>query len=279
MNSQIKTILLLGILSAFLLLLGNVLGGQTGTLIALVLALCMNLGSYWFSDSLVLSMYHARETTPDDAPFLHEIVGTLARRARIPMPRIYIVPEESPNAFATGRDPEHAAVAVTEGLLRMMSSEQLAGVLAHEIAHIANRDILIQTMAAVLGSAIVSIANFFQFAHLFGNREEGSNPIAALLLMLLAPIAASLIQMAISRSREYLADETGARLCRNPDYLAQALEELGRASGQIPLQTGNPSTEHMFIVKPAFAVSDSVNNLFSTHPPLTERIQRLRQMR
>ncbi|MBR3663242.1 MAG: zinc metalloprotease HtpX [Desulfovibrio sp.] len=280
MTSQLKTIVLLGILSAFVIMLGGLLGGRGGMFLALGLALVMNLGSFWYSDKLVLSMYHARETAYEDAPYLHDIVATLARRAGLPMPRVYIVPEETPNAFATGRDPDHAAVAVTEGILRILTPEQLSGVLAHEMAHIRNRDILIQTIAAVMGSAIVTLANIFQFTAIFGgNREEGGNPVGALIMALLAPIAASLIQMAISRSREYLADETGAALCGNPEYLAGALEELGRMSGQIPLQSGNPSTSQMFIVQPAFAVGGNLNRLFSTHPPLTERIARLRAMR
>ena len=279
MTSQLKTILLLGILSAFVIMLGGLLGGRGGMVFALGLALVMNLGSYWYSDRIVLSMYHARETAYEDAPYLHDIVGKLAQRANLPMPRIYIVPEETPNAFATGRDPEHAAVAVTEGILRLLTPEQLAGVLAHEMGHIRNRDILIQTIAGVMGSAIVTLANIFQFTAIFGgNREEGSNPLAGLVMALLAPIAASLVQMAISRSREYLADETGAALCGDPLALAGALEELGRVSGQIPMQSGNPSTAQMFIVQPAFAVGDNLSRLFSTHPPLTERIARLRAM-
>ncbi|MCR5814755.1 MAG: zinc metalloprotease HtpX [Desulfovibrio sp.] len=279
MTSQLKTILLLGILSAFVVMLGGLLGGRGGMIFALGLALVMNLGSFWYSDKIVLSMYHARETAYEDAPYLHDIVGKLAQRAGLPMPRIYLVPEETPNAFATGRDPEHAAVAVTEGILRLLTPEQLTGVLAHEMAHVRNRDILIQTIAGVMGSAIVTLANIFQFTAIFGgNREEGSNPLAGLVMALLAPIAASLVQMAISRSREYLADETGAALCGDPLALAGALEQLGRVSGQIPMQSGNPSTSQMFIVQPAFAVGDNLNRLFSTHPPLTERIARLRAM-
>ncbi len=281
MNNQIKTILLLGILSVFVILIGGLLGGRSGMIIALILALVMNVGSYWFSDVLVLRMYNATEKGPDDAPMLHDIVSELAQRARIPMPRIYTVPEETPNAFATGRDPEHAAVAVTEGILRILSPEQLRGVLAHEIAHIKNRDILVQTLAGVMGSAIVTLANMLQFSAIFGgnrDNENGTSPVAGFLLALLAPVAASLIQMAISRSREYLADDTGAALANDPLALADALEELGRMSGQIPLSAGNPSTEQMFIVKPTFAVGETVSNLFSTHPPITERIARLRSM-
>ena len=281
MTSQLKTILLLGILSCIIIMLGGLLGGRGGLVFAVGFALLMNLGSYWYSDKIVLSMYRAREVAYEDAPFLHQIVGELANRANLPMPRVYIVPEEAPNAFATGRDPEHAAVAVTEGILHILSPEQLRGVLAHEMGHIKNRDILVQTIAGVMGSAIVTLANIFQFTAIFGgNREEGgSNPVAALLMALLAPLAASLIQMAMSRSREYLADDTGAALCRDPLALAGALEELGRMSGQLPLDRGNPSTAQMFIVEPAFAMgSANVSRLFSTHPPLEERIGRLRAM-
>lgn len=271
--------LLLALLSAIVIFLGGLLGGRGGLLFAFGLALLMNLGSYWYSDSIVLHMYNAREVGPDDAPLLHKIVHELAMNARLPMPRIYIVPEEAPNAFATGRDPEHAAVACTEGILRLLSPEELKGVLAHEMGHIRNRDILIQTVAGVMASAIVTLANMFQFAAIFGNREsESSNPVAGILLALLAPLAATIIQMAISRSREYLADETAATLCRNPHALASALRRLGEASGQIPLQSGNPSTSQLFIVQPSFAMGASVSNLFSTHPPLEERIARLEQM-
>ncbi|MBQ7617996.1 MAG: zinc metalloprotease HtpX [Desulfovibrio sp.] len=281
MTSQLKTILLLGILSAIVIMIGGLLGGKSGLLFSVCLALAMNLGSYWFSDSIVLNMYHAREVSPDDSPYLHKIIGELARKANLPMPRVYIVPEEAPNAFATGRDPEHAAVAVTEGILNLLSPEQLRGVLAHEMAHVKNRDILIQTIAGVLGSAIVTLANIFQFTSIFSsNREEGGgNPVTALLMAILAPLAASLIQMAISRSREYLADETGAALCQDPLALAGALEQLGRMSGQIPLDSGNPSTAQLFIVQPAFAFgSANLSNLFSTHPPLEDRIVRLQAL-
>ncbi|MCR4667401.1 MAG: zinc metalloprotease HtpX [Desulfovibrio sp.] len=279
MTSQLKTILLLGILSAIVVGLGGMLGGRTGLVMALGLALFMNLGSYWYSDKIVLSIYHAKETAYEDAPFLHDIVRELAQRAALPMPRIYIVPEEAPNAFATGRDPEHAAVAVTTGILHLLSPEELRGVLAHEMAHISNRDILIQTVAGVMGSAIVTIANIFQFTAIFGgNREEGGNPIGAFIMAMLAPLAASLIQMAISRSREFLADETGARLCQDPLALAGALGALGRMSGQIPMQSGNPSTAQLFIVHPAFALGGNVSRLFSTHPPLEERMARLEAM-
>jgi Zn-dependent protease with chaperone function len=241
----------------------------------------MNVGSYWYSDKIVLSMYRARELAPEEAPYLHKIVEELAHNAGIPKPRICVVPEEAPNAFATGRNPENAVVAVTDGIMRLLSPEELRGVLAHEIGHIVNRDILIQTIAGVMGSAIVTLANIFQFTAIFGgNRDEeggGANPIAAIALALLAPMAAGLIQMAISRSREYLADDTGAALCGQPLALAGALNKLGMASGQIPMQEGNPSTEQMFIVTPMYA-HGGMASLFSTHPPLEERIRRLREM-
>lgn len=281
MTSQIKTVLLLALLSAIIIMLGGLMGGRTGVIFAFGLALIMNVGSYWYSDKIVLSMYRARELAPEEAPYLHKIVEELAHNAGIPKPRICVVPEEAPNAFATGRNPENAVVAVTDGIMRLLSPEELRGVLAHEIGHIVNRDILIQTIAGVMGSAIVTLANIFQFTAIFGgNRDEeggGANPIAAIALALLAPMAAGLIQMAISRSREYLADDTGAALCGQPLALAGALQKLGMASGQIPMQEGNPSTEQMFIVTPMYA-HGGMASLFSTHPPLEERIRRLREM-
>ncbi len=280
MTSQLKTLLLLTLLSAIIIALGGLLGGRAGVLFAFGLALIMNVGSYWFSDRIVLSMYSARELAPEEAPYLHQIVEELAARAGIPKPRVCIVPEEAPNAFATGRNPDNAVVAVTDGIMRLLSPQELRGVIAHEIGHIVNRDILIQTIAGVMASAIVTLANMLQFTSLFGgNRDEnsGTNPIAALALAILAPLAASLIQMAISRSREYLADDTGAALCGQPLALAGALHRLGQASGQIPMHQGNPSTEQMFIVTPLFG-NGGMANLFSTHPPLEERIARLQEM-
>lgn len=284
MTSQLKTVFLLGLLSAVIIGMGGLVGGRTGLVIACGLALVMNIGSYWFSDSIVLRMYGARELSPAEAPWLHQIVEDLARRAGVPKPRICSIPEEAPNAFATGRDPEHGVVAVTDGILRILSPEELRGVLAHEMAHIANRDILIQTIAGVMGSVIVMLANMLQFAAIFGgNRSNdgeggGTNPLAAIAMAILAPIAASLIQMAISRSREYLADETGARLCGQPLALAGALHKLSGAAGALPLHSGNACTEQMFIVKPVFGFGGGMNNLFSTHPPIEERIQRLVDM-
>ena len=280
MTSQLKTMFLLALLSGIIIVLGGLLGGRGGIIIALVLALAMNIGSYWFSDKIVLSMYHARELEPDEAPWLYDIVRRLAANANIPMPRICIVPEQAPNAFATGRDPAHAVVAVTDGIMRLLSPQELEGVVAHEIGHIANRDILIQTIAGVMASVIVSIANMLQFASLFGGRdnEHGGNIVTGIVMALLAPMAAGLIQMAISRSREYLADETGARLCGQPLALAGALYKLGEASGRIPMNAGNPSTSEMFVVTPLFSKDSAITKLFSTHPPIEERIERLRQL-
>ena len=280
MTSQLKTAMLLGLLSAIIIILGGLMGGRTGVIFAFGLAIIMNVGSYWYSDKIVLSMYSARELSPEEAPYLHQIVEELAARASIPKPRVCSVPEEAPNAFATGRNPENAVVAVTDGIMRLLSPQELRGVIAHEIGHIVNRDILIQTIAGVMASAIVTLANILQFSAIFGgNRDENgnSNPIAALMLAILAPIAASLIQMAISRSREYLADDTGAALCGQPLALAGALHRLGQASGQIPMNQGNPSTEQMFIVTPLFG-NGGMARLFSTHPPLEERIARLQDM-
>ena len=278
MTSQLKTLFLLALLTGLMLLLGQAAGGQTGLVIALVLALVMNFVSYWYSDKIVLSMYKARELGPSDAPWLHAMVAELAQAAGIPKPRICVIPQAAPNAFATGRNPENAVVAVTEGIMRALSPEELRGVLAHELAHIANRDILIQSVAAVLGAAIMSIAHMLQWGAMFGmgrrdDRDGGG--LSALALALIAPLAAMLIQMAISRSREYLADETGARLSGRPLDLANALARLDAASRQIPLE-GNPVAENLFIVNPFTA--EGFSSLFSTHPPMAERISRLREL-
>ncbi|MFP4071324.1 MAG: zinc metalloprotease HtpX [Desulfovibrionales bacterium] len=280
MTSQIKTVLLLGLLTGLMLLMGSLLGGRLGLLIALALAIAMNVGSYWFSDRIVLSMYRAREVAPGDAPGLHRMVDELSARAGIPKPRVFVIPQETPNAFATGRNPEHGVVAVTEGIMRLLSPEELRGVIAHEIGHIKNRDILVQSVAGVLGGAIVAVANMLQWGAIFGmgssDDEGGGGIVGALLMAILAPIAAMLIQMAISRSREYLADDTGAALAGDPGSLAGALEKLGAWSGRIPMRGGNQATAHMFIVNP-FSGS-SVASLFSTHPPMEKRIARLRGM-
>lgn len=280
MTSNLKTMMLLALLSGIIIVLGGAIGGKGGIIIAFALALFMNIGSYWYSDKIVLRMYGAQEVGPHDAPMLHQIVDELAHKAGIPKPRICVIPEQAPNAFATGRDPEHGVVAVTQGIMQLLSTEELKGVLAHEIGHITNRDILIQSIAGVMATAIVSIANFMQFAAIFGfasgDDEEGSNPFAALLLAFVAPIAASLIQFAISRSREYLADDTGARLAGNPLYLASALEKLNSYSQRVPMQHGSQATAHMFIVNPFSGAN--MAKLFSTHPPIEERVSRLRQM-
>ena len=279
MTSQLKTLMLMATLSAVLIFMGGALGGQNGILFALVFALIMNVGSYWYSDKIVLSMYHAQELRAEDAPMVHQMVEELAHNAGVPKPRLYIVPQDAPNAFATGRDPEHGVIAVTQGIMRLLPPEQLRGVLAHEMAHIANRDILVQTVAGVIASAITAIANMLQWAMIFGgNRDEegnSTNPLAAIALMILGPIAASLIQMAISRRREYMADAAGASYCKDPMALAYALNNLDAYSRNIPMQA-NPATENMFIVNPL--TGGSVQRLFSTHPPMEERIANLQEM-
>jgi heat shock protein HtpX len=280
MSNQIRTVLLLGALTGVLLFFGQLIGGTRGMQIALIMAAAMNFFSYWFSDKIVLRMYGAQEVSPQEAPELYAMVDDLARQAEVPVPKIYIIPEESPNAFATGRNPEHAVVAVTQGILRLLTPTELKGVLAHEMGHVRNRDILIQSIAATLGGAIMVLADMARFSAFFGgSRDEegrGGNAIAGLLFAVLAPFAAMLIQMAISRSREYIADETGARLCHNPDSLANALEKLAYGNQQIPMQA-NPATENMFIVSPL--TGGGLMSLFSTHPPIEERVARLRAMR
>ncbi len=279
MSSQIKTVMLLALLSALLMFMGAALGGRTGLMFGLILALVMNVGSYWFSDKIVLSMYRGRELAPYDAPGLHAMVDELARAADIPKPRVFIVPQEAPNAFATGRDPEHGVVAVTEGMVRLLSPDEIRGVLAHEISHIRNRDILVQTVAGVLASVVMYAANIMQWTAIFGgggNNDDRPNPFVALAMALIAPVAAMLIQMAISRSREYLADETGARLARDPLQLAAALEKLEAWNQQVPMTQGSQATAHMFIVNPFSGAGAAA--LFSTHPPIAERIARLRAM-
>ncbi len=281
MTSQFKTFLLMALLSGLVLLMGQAMGGRTGLVIALVIALAMNMGSYWFSDSIVLRMYKAREVDAAEAPALHAMVEDLARNAGVPKPKVCIIPEEAPNAFATGRDPAHGVVAVTEGILRILSRDELRGVLAHEMGHIAHRDILVQTVAGVMATVVVYMANMLQWAAIFGGGRrdgESSGPgmLGGILLALLAPIAASLIQFAISRSREYMADEAGAQYSGSPRSLASALGKLDAYSKQIPMQENNPATAHMFIVSPFSG--GGITSLFSTHPPIAERIARLERM-
>ncbi len=276
MTNQLKTGLLLGLLTAIILLFGRMLGGQTGLILAFILAIAMNVGSYWFSDRIVLSMYKARELGPDDAPDLHRMVEGLASRGGLPKPRIFLIPQEAPNAFATGRSPNNSVVAVTEGITHLLSLEELKGVLAHEIGHIKNRDILIQSVAATLAGVIMFVSSMVKWAAIFGmggGDDEGGNPFLAIVLAIVAPIAAMLIQMAISRSREYLADRTGAQLSGNPRHLAGALQKLDAYSRRVPMKQGNQATAHLFIVNPFSG--QSLANLFSTHPPVQERIQRL----
>lgn len=275
MTSQIKTAIFLGLLTALFIFLGGYLGGQTGLFIALIFSLLMNVGSYWYSDKIVLSMYKAKPLGPGESPLLDSIVTELAESAHLPKPRLYLIPEQAPNAFATGRNPEHAVIAVTQGLIHLLSTEEIRGVLAHEMGHIANRDILLQSIATVLGSAIVAIANIMQWTAFFGRRNEnGPSVITTLLMAFLAPLASMLLIMAISRSREYLADAKGASLSKNPLALAGALQNLSTFNNQIPMRK-NPATEGLFIVAPLFG---GVAGLFSTHPPIPMRIARLKEM-
>lgn len=281
MSQVFKTALLLAVLTAMLVVIGGALGGEQGMLVAFVLALAMNFFSYWFSDRIVLAMYGARPLDEAQAPALHAMVRRLATRAGIPMPRVYLIPAETPNAFATGRNPRHAAVAVTEGILRLLDQEELEGVLAHELAHVANRDVLISTIAATLAGAITYLAHMAQWAAFFGahRREDddgGTHPLAMVVMAVLAPLAALLIQLAVSRAREFQADGTGARLAGTPRGLAQALEKLHRAQQVLPMEA-NPATAHLFIVNPLSG--QTFATLFSTHPPIEERIRRLRAMR
>ena len=284
MGSQLRTLFFLSILTALFILIGGAVGGRAGMMFAFLFACVMNIAAYWFSDKIVLAMYRAREVTEREAPQLHRIVWELAQRAGLPMPRLYIVPSKTPNAFATGRNPNHAAVAVTEGILDLLTEEELKGVLGHELAHIKHRDILIQTVAATIAGAIVMLARMGQWALIFGglrgdNDEEGGGTlqmIGAILILIIAPIAAFLIQMAISRAREYYADEGGAKFSGNPLYLANALRKLAYGVKRDPMEEANPATAHMFIVNPLRG--SNIASLFSTHPPIEERISRLEAM-
>jgi len=281
MTNVLRTTVLLAALTALFLVIGGAIGGNQGLFIAFVFALLMNFASYWFSDKIVLSMYGAREVSLNEAPDLYRLVQRLAQRAGIPMPRLYIIPSDAPNAFATGRNPQHGAVAVTEGILRMLDTDELAGVLAHELGHIRNRDTLIMTVAATLAGAITMLAHMAQWGAIFGfgRRDEedsgGGGMLSLLFMAILAPIAATLIQLAISRSREYFADSTGAAVAGSPSGLARALEKLHYASQRLPMDA-NPATAHLFIVNPL--TGGSLVNLFSTHPPIEERIRRLRRI-
>ncbi len=279
MNNTLKTFILMAALTGLFMVGGQILGGRQGMVLALGIALVMNFFAYWNSDKMALAMNRAREVSEAEAPELHQIVARLARRAGLPKPRVYIVDNPTPNAFATGRNPEHAAVAVTTGIMQVLNREELEGVLGHELGHIKNRDILISSIAAVMAGAISYLATMAQWAMIFGggrsDDEGGGNPIAMLLMMIVAPLAASLIQMAISRSREYIADRTGAEICGHPKALASALQKLATYNQQRPMQV-NPAAAQMYIVNPLRG--GAIASLFSTHPPMEERIRRLLAM-
>jgi heat shock protein HtpX len=280
MGNALKTTLLLGLLTGFLLFVGQYFGGQNGMILALVFAGVMNFVSYFFSDKIALAMYRAQPVSRDDLPRVYQIVERLTQRVGIPMPKIYVIPSDSPNAFATGRNPNHASVAVTQGILNLLTDDEMEGVLAHELGHVRNRDILISSIAATIAGAITLAARMAMWGAIFGGyggrdeRNRGGG-IGGLFMIILAPIAAMLIQLAVSRSREYAADDTGAHLTGNPYALASALRKLDEYSRRVPLQA-SPSTAHLFIVAPFLGVSGlNLANLFSTHPPIAKRIERL----
>ena len=269
----VKTVLLMGLMMGLFLWVGERMGGQQGMIIALVLAAGMNMVSYWYSDKIVLAMYRAQPVDAASAPGLYRLVADLAQRDNLPVPKIYILPDDSPNAFATGRDPQHAAVAVTAGIMRLLNDEELAGVIAHELSHVANRDILISAVAATLAGALMVLARMSLFFG--GGRDRRGGGLEVLVLLIVAPIAAMLIQMAISRSREYQADASGAKLSGNPRGLASALRKLERGVENVPMEA-QPQTAHMFIVNPLSG--RSMMSLFATHPPMEQRIARLEEM-
>jgi heat shock protein HtpX len=282
MMNRFKTTLLLSLLTVLLVGMGGAVGGQGGMMIAFLMAAVMNFGSYWFSDKIVLRMYNAQEISQADNPAFYGMIERLAGRAGLPMPKVYIIPDQSPNAFATGRNPSHAAVAATEGILKILSPEELEGVMAHELGHVKNRDILISTIAATFAGAISMIGSMLQWGAMMGagRDDEDGGGLAGLVgtvaMAILAPIMAMLIQMAVSRSREYLADATGAEICGKPRALASALGRLQNASHQLPMHDASPATAHMFIVNPL--TGGGMMSLFSTHPPMEERIARLQAM-
>lgn len=279
MMNRLKTTFLLTCLTLLMVAMGSAIGGKTGMVFAFFMACAMNFFSYWFSDKIVLRLYGAREIAEADHPSFYGMVRRLAQQAGLPMPRVYIIPSESPNAFATGRNPRHAAVAATEGILRILSPEELEGVMAHELAHVRNRDILISTIAATFAGAISMVGNMLQWGAMLGagrHDEDGEGAgglIGSLALAIVAPIAALLIQMAVSRSREYLADETGARICGSPASLANALRKLHAGAQALPMEEARPASAHLFIVNPL--TGGGLMSLFSTHPPMEERIKRL----
>jgi heat shock protein HtpX len=282
MKNTLKTFILLAGLTALLLAIGSVLGGRNGLMIALVFAAIMNFVGYWFSDKIALAMSGAQPVSESEAPQLYQMVRELCLRAELPMPRLYVIPSDTPNAFATGRNPEHAAVAVTSGIVNILSREELEGVISHELSHVKNRDILISSVAAMIAGAISQLAHMAQWAMLFGgmNRDRddegrGGGALGGLVMIIVAPIAAMLIQMAISRSREYQADATGAKICGRPLSLANALLKLETANHRLPMEV-NPAQAQMYIVNPLTA--GGIATLFSTHPPIAERVQRLKEM-
>ena len=277
--NNVKTVVLLGSLTGLLMVIGGYFGGRSGIVIAFLFAMVLNFGSYWFSDKIVLKMYRGREVSEADAPELYAMVKDLALRGGLPMPRLYVIPGNTPNAFATGRNEHHAAVAVTEGIVGLLNRDELEGVLSHELTHIKNHDILISSIAATIAGAIMMLAGMAQWAAIFGvgrdDDDEGGGLVGLIVMAILAPIAATIIQMAISRSREYLADEGGARISGKPAGLANALEKLSSSSKNNPMNV-NPSTAHLFIVKPFSG--RAAMNLFSTHPPIEKRVEKLRAM-
>lgn len=280
--NTLKTVVLLTFLTVLLVFVGGAIGGRNGMIIAFMMALVMNFVSYWFSDRIVLKMYNAQPVTEAQAPDLYAMVRRLVQKAGLPMPKVYIIPEESLNAFATGRNPEHGVVAVTEGIMRALDREELEGVIAHELAHIKNRDILTGTIVATIAGAISMLAQMAHWSMLFGggrrdDSDEGGSPVVALVMMIVAPIAAMLVQMAISRTREYEADKGGAAIAGNPYGLANALLKLERGAQVVPMQDAKPATAHMFIVNPL--TGSGLMKLFSTHPPIEERVKRLKELR
>jgi len=276
--TQLKTVILLGLLTALLLWVGQLVGGPGGLTIAFIFAIIMNLGSYWFSDKIVLRMYKAKEVKESEAHRLFKIVREVIEKAKVPMPKVYIIPSEQANAFATGRNPEHAAVAATEGILKLLNDEELKGVMAHEIAHVKNRDILISSIAATIAGVISYVAFMARWAAIFGGRGRDSGNMASLLVLaIITPLMAMVIQFAISRSREYLADATGAKIVQNSAGLASALEKLGQDGKRNPMRLGNQATAHLFISNPFRA--RGVMKLLSTHPPMDKRIQKLNNMK
>jgi heat shock protein HtpX len=279
--NTVKTVGLMTFMMVLFVAIGGALGGRSGMVMAIMIAAVMNVGMYWFSDKLVLRMYHAQPVTEAEAPELHAIVRILVQKAGMPMPKVYLIPEETPNAFATGRNPEHAVVAVTQGIMRILSREELAGVIAHELAHIKHRDMLTGTIVATMAGAISMLAQMAQWAMIFGggrsrDDDEGGSPIVAIVMMIVAPIAAMLVQMAISRTREFEADKGGAGIAGSPSGLANALLKLEKGSQLVPLHDAKPATAHMFIVNPL--TGGGLLKLFSTHPPIEERVKRLNEM-